>query len=120
MLYFRAYIRKRETITKSAKGEEMLDYFLNPPCPRFPDASLRVGRMARWLYSFCTWLGIRLGLLGLPLMILSSRAREVEWVRTPVETRMKAMCVVSIAVIGAFALFGAGISGAVRPAGKIT
>jgi hypothetical protein len=99
----------------------MLDFILKPKCPRFPDASLRIGKMAGWFYNFCSWLGLRLdGWIGRPFLRLSSRARDVEWARKPMEERMRAFSVVTVGCIGALMLFGDLGSGTVRPAGRIT
>lgn len=92
--------------------------FMKPKCPRFPDASLCIGRMSGWLYSFLAWLGLRLGWVGRPLLRLASRARDVEWSRRPLEERMKVMCMVaSIGIVGAFIALGGGMgSRTARPA----
>lgn len=98
----------------------VLDFILKPECPRFPDASLRVGKMAGWFYNFTAWLGLRLGLLGRPFLALSSRARSVEWARTPLHQRM--MVGVGVGIVGGLLLFCGGLGGSrtVGPPGRIS
>lgn len=99
----------------------MFDWVMKPKCPRFPDASLAIGKIAGWLYNFLAWFGIRLGLrIGAPLLALSKRARDVEWARKPLEDRFKALCVVGIGVMGVVLLSAfRGLPRTVGPPGKI-
>lgn len=99
----------------------MFDFIMKPHCPRFPDASLAIGKMARWLYNFLAWFGMRLGLrIGALLLTLSKRARDVEWARKPLEDRLKAFCAIGISMMG-FVLFSSlrGLPRTVGPPGKI-
>ncbi len=89
------------------------DEFLNPVCPRFPEASLFVGQLASWFYNFAHWAGCKPRWWGQPLLAVARRRDAVKWARLSYMERVVRLAMgASILIVP---LFMGGCGSSARP-----
>lgn len=97
----------------------IVEKFVSPRCPKFPDTSIFLGRFASWFYHLCAWMKIPLGAFRKPLHVLSRRKDEVLWARKPWHERMIGLIGVVGVAVAAYALLRMRPPRGVRPPGGL-
>lgn len=92
--------------------EEAYKKIMYPEVPRFPRASIAVGKMASWFFNWSVYIALPLGPLKKPLLALSRRRGKVEWAQKSWVERMMAFSIVG--VVGLFFPLLMGLSGGPR------
>lgn len=95
----------------TAGADFFQNFFVSPPCPKFPSASLVAAFVAMTAYNLLRWLGLWLGPLAGLCFSLQRRADRVEWARKTPAERMSFVSVAALGIAGIAAFMLGRISG---------